>query len=359
MLEIYKHQFPVPRFLSMQSCAIDISDQSIKYAELISNSNGLVLGRYGQERVPDGAIVSGKIAKPDLLVNVLTNLRKREHLTFIRVSLPEEQMYLFNLVLPVMPFDQIRETILLQLEEHIPISASDAEFDYKIIGSALDQMIVQVVATKAELIDSYLSVFNQAGLVPLSFELEAQAMARAVCGSTDNSAVMIVDFGETRTGISIAYQGRVYFTSTFDMGGKTLTEMVMKNFNVSFEEAEKMKKSYGLLGSGKENELFPVILSGLSVLRDELEKDYQYWHSHNGEDGKPRPKIEKVILCGGDANLAGIAEYISGSLKLSVEHANSWKNITDIKRMIPEMSFEESLSYVTVLGLCLGGLTEI
>jgi type IV pilus assembly protein PilM len=355
----YKHQFPAPRFLSMPSCAIDISDQSIKYGELISTSSGLAIGRYGQERIPDGAIVSGKIQQPALLVGVLKALRQRQHLTFIRVSLPEEQMYLFNLVLPILPYKQIRETILLQLEEHIPISAVDAEFDYKIIRTFGEQMIVQVVATPTTLIDSYLSVFNEAGLVPLSFELEAQAIARAVCNVNDPSAIMIVDFGETRTGISIAYQGQALFTSTFDMGGKRLTEVVAKNFGVSFEEAEKMKRTFGIAGSGKENELFLAMLSGLSVMRDEIEKDYQYWHNHPGEDGEPRPKIEKIILCGGDANLAGIAEYLSGSLKIPVDHANTWKNIIDIKETIPEMPFEESLSYVTVLGLCLGDFTVI
>jgi type IV pilus assembly protein PilM len=354
----YKHQFPAPRFLSMPSCAIDISDQSIKYGELIPTPDGLVLGRYGQEKVPEGAVVSGKIENATLLADVLRSLREREHLSFIRVSLPEEQMYLFNIVLPILPYNEIRETILLQIEEHIPIGADEAVFDYEVLKIFGEQMLVQVLATPISIIDSYLAVFRDAGLIPLSFEIEAQAIARAVCSPNDTSAVLIVDFGETRTGISIAYQDRVYFTSTFDMGGKRLTEMVAKNFGISFEAAEKMKRSYGLVGSGEQNELFAVILSGLSVLRDEIEKDYMYWHNHNGEDGEPHPKIEKVILCGGDANLAGIAEYISGSLKIPVEHANTWKNITDVKKLIPEMSFDESLSFTTVLGLSLGDFTS-
>lgn len=359
MTEIYKHQFPAPRFLAMPSCAIDISDQSIKYGELIPSSNGLVVGRYGQKRIPDGIVVSGKINNPDALVSALKELRQRENLNFIRVSLPEEQMYLFTLALPILPYEEIRETVLLQLEEHIPITASEAVFDCDIISTKGEVMNVQVLATSASLIDSYLSVFSQAGLIPLSFELESQATARAVCDPHEDTAVMIVDFGETRTGISIAYHDRVYFTSTFDMGGKVLTSMIAKNFSVSMEEAEKMKKSYGSTGSGKENEFFSVILSILSVLRDELQKDYLYWHSHNGEDGEPRPKIEKIILCGGDSNLVGISEYISGSMKIPVEHANAWKNITDINTTIPKMTYKESLSFTTVLGLCLGDFTSI
>lgn len=359
MNQVYKHSFPVPRFLSMPSCAIDISDQSIKYGELVSTSSGLNLGRYGQVKIPEGAIISGKIEKPKLLVETLKSLKEQEKITFIRVSLPEEQMYLFNILLPVLPYKEIRETILLQLEEHIPITANEAVFDYEIAKVKGAQMVVQVLATSISLIESYLSVFSQSGLVPVSFELEAQATARAVCDPTLTTATMIVDFGETRTGISIEHEGRVYFTSTFDMGGKVLTDMIAKNFNISFEEAEKMKKSYGIKASGKENEIFPVILSGLSVLRDELEKDLQYWHNHLGEDGEPHPEITKIILCGGDANLAGIAEYLGGSLKISVEPSNSWRNIVDINNYVPEMPFEESLSYTTVLGLALADFTAL
>lgn len=359
MNPVYKHSFPVPRFLSMSSCALDISDQSIKYGELKSSNNGLVLNRYGQIKIPDGAIISGKIENPKVLVDTLKILRDREHLSFIRVSLPEEQMYLFNILLPILPYDQIRESVSLQIEEHIPISANDAVFDYEVASVKGNQMIVQVLAAPTAIINSYMSVFSQAGLVPISFELEAQATARALCDKSEDFAAMIVDFGETRTGISIEHKGRVYFTSTFDMGGKVLTDMIAKNFSITFEEAEKMKKSYGVKNTGKENEIFPVILSGLSVLRDELEKDIQYWHTHNSEDGEAHPEIEKIILCGGDANLSGIAEYLSGSMKISVEHANTWKNIVDLTKVIPAMPFEESLSYSTVLGLALGDFNTL
>lgn len=354
----YSNLFPTPSFLAMHSCAIDISDQSIKYGVLAEGSAGLYLKTYGQERVPAGVIVSGKIENEKVLVETLKKIQEKENLSFIRVALPEEQMYLFAVELPLISYKEIGETVLLQIEEYVPLSASEVVFDYKVLSVHNDKMLVQVVATAASLIDSYLSVFTQAKLVPLSFEIEAQAITRAVRPFGEQIATMIVDFGETRTGISIAYNDSVLFTSTFDMGGKSLTEMVAKNFGVSFAEAEEMKKTYGIETAGKENDLFPVILSGLSVLRDELVKHYTYWHTHVSEDGQPHPQIEKVILCGGDSNLTGIAEYFSRSMKIPVEYANAWVNVLDIKKVIPRLTFEDSLSYVTVIGLALGDYTD-
>ena len=78
-----------------------------------------------------------------------------------------------------------------------------------------------------------------------------------------------------------------------------------------------------------------------------------YWETHDSSNPE-HEKINRIILCGGDANLAGLADYLQLSMKMKVENADVWINILDTKNSIPEMSFEESLSYATVIGLSLG-----
>lgn len=353
MKQSYSRYFPTPEYLAMNSCALDISDQSIKYGELHPTGAGLRLGRFGQEKIPPGVIVSGKIENPEALVKILKDFAMREQLHFVRVSLPEEQMYLFTLSIPKTNLDEIRDSILLQIEEHIPLSAADTIFDYHIISEENNSLYIEVTAISQAIIMSYLSLFEEAGLVPLSFELEAQAIARAVIPHGDPSPVMIVDFGEARTGVSISHNGRVFFTTTLDIGGTTLTNILAKNFSISFEKAEELKRSYGIDGSANLDEIFPVILNGLSVLRDELNKHYIYWQTHD-DNNTPHEKIDRIILCGGDANLAGLSDYLQASLKVKVEPANVWVNITTMSTSVPDMSFQESLGYATVLGLALG-----
>jgi len=353
MRQIYNNYFPTPKFLAMSSFALDISDQSVKYGKLHLSNNGLVLSNYGKENLPAGAIVSGKIENDSKIVEILKILKKRENMHFVRVALPEEQIYLFNLNLPIMKMDEIRDAISLQIEDNIPLSLNATIFDFEIINQNDKEFNIRVLATPIDLIESYLSIFDQAGLVPLSFELEAQAIARSVLHFNAKENVMIVDFGETRTGISIVEDGRVLFTSTFDLGGGILTNMIAKNFNVSFEEADQMKIKYNL-SNENENEIFPIILNGISVLRDELNKYYIYWAEHKKEKGFKDFEIHRLILCGGDANLTGIAEYLEASMKLTVSHADVWANVLDSKEIIPEISFGQSLSYATVIGLALG-----
>jgi type IV pilus assembly protein PilM len=353
MKQSYNRYFPTPSFLAMNSCALDISDKSIRYGELVSTPLGLRLGKFGYEKIPPGVVVSGKIENEDELVRILRNLALREHLHFVRTSLPEEQMYLFTIQLPVITNGNIREAILFQIEEHIPLKAGDTTFDYEIISQNEQTVFVEVLAIASSTIDSYLSVFKKSGLAPLSFELEAQAIARAVISYDDPGSVMIVDFGEARTGASIAHNGRVFFTTTLDIGGVTLTNMIAKSFSISFEEAEKMKISYGIGNSSSLEDIFPAILNGISVLRDELNRHYIYWKTHE-DDGIKHEKLDRIIICGGEANLAGLSTYLEASMMIKTENANVWVNVSDMKVSVPDMSFGESFGYATVIGLALG-----
>jgi len=354
MKRLYNHYFPTPAFLAMNAFAIDISDQSVKYGELISTSEGPRIGRHGKEKIQAGVVVSGKIEQPAELTKILKKIKDREHLSFVRVSLPEEQMYLFTLSLPRTKNQNIRDMILLQIEEYVPLKAPDVIFDFDIISEDNQNINVEVVAAANTMIDSYLAVFQQADLSPLSFEIEAQAIARAVIPALDKSPVMVVDFGDARTVVSVSKNGRVFLTTTLAIGGIDLTNMIAKNFSLTFDQAEKMKHEYGLNQVSKAQNLFPAILNGISVLRDELNKQYLYWETHNSNNPE-HEKIDRIILCGGDANLAGLSDYLELSMKIKVENANVWVNILDIEHQVPEMSFEESLGYATILGLSLGG----
>jgi len=350
--------FPVPKFLLAPSFGLDISDKSLKFTELLAADKGIKLGRYGERPIPAGIIESGKIKDSKRLGEVLSMLRTKDDIKSVRVSLPEEQVYLFRLRLEKSGISNIREAIELSLEEHVPISAEDAIFDYEILSEDDQKLELQVAAIPQNVIENYLLVFENSFLSVQSFELEAQAISRAVIKKGDPNAYMIVDFGQTRTGIFIVSNGIVIFTSTLDVGGETLNSIIAKNFKVSLEEGKRIKQEYGLQRNTPNKEIFAVTLNSVSVLRDEIAKHFLYWHTHKDEEGKSNPPIKKIILCGGDANLIGLADYLSVSMKVPVEMANVWVNIDNAGEKIPKISFRESLSFASALGLALGGFEE-
>lgn len=350
--------FPPPDFLVTPSFGLDISDESLKFLELIPTKNGIRAGRYGERPIPPGIIESGKIIDSKKLEDILSTLRKEEGVKSVRVSLPEEQVYLFQLRLEKAGLKNVREAIELALEEHVPISAEDAIFDYDLIKEDTQSVEVQVATIPKNIIENYLSIFKHSQINVQSFELEGQAISRAVIKNGDMDTYMIVDFGKKRTGIFIVSRGIVMFTFTLDLGGAMLTEMIQKNFNVSFEEASKMKQQYGLERNTANKEIFPVILNSVSVLRDEIERHFLYWQTHKDEEGKVNPPIKKIIFCGGDANLKGLADYISVSMKSTVEMANVWINMIDTVKSVPEIPFKQAIAFATAIGLALGDFSN-
>ena len=345
--------FPPPAFILMPAVGIDISDRSIKYARLVPIGDGYKLGDFGSVPLAPGIVEGGRIIAPDLLEAALGDLRRKHNISFVRAALPEEQMYYFRATFPAGPREVLRDTIELSLEEHVPLSGPDAVFDFEVVSQNGADVEVAVTAAPRSVVESYTDTFSAAGLTLLSLELEAEALARTVITSGDKVAHLIVDFGETRTGIAISYEGEIFFTSTIAIGGRMLTETLAKNFNIPMEEAEKMKQEFGLVRNTPRQDLFSLLLNNVAVLRDEINKHFIYWHTHPDENGNARPTIEEIILVGGGSNLSGLPDYLSASLRVKTSVANIWTNVSLPSGGVPELSRGESVGYATAVGLSL------
>ncbi len=351
---------PPPRFLEMPSAGLDISDERIRFLEIVNGKNGLVFGRYGEKNISPGIISMGRIKNLPELRKILINLKDEHNLDFVRVSLPEERAYLVKIDVPKVPESELRESIGFQLEEHVPIPADEAVFDYLAIKESKTKkefLEVAVSAIPKKEMDVYLELFQGTGLTPLSFEIEADAIGRAVIPAGDKGTYMVMDFGKNRSGIYIVSEGATRFTSTIDIGSEAITKIIKNHLGVtSAAEVEKIKNERGLSKSKDNQELFSALLETVSVFRDEINKHYLYWHNYEQSGGDK--SIQKIILSGGGANLLGLPEYLSASLKVPVEIGNPWINLNSFDRYIPPITKNKSLGYATVAGLALRGYLE-
>lgn len=347
---IFYKFFPPPQFLQMPAVGLDISDVSLRFAELIETRDGFSIGRFGEHAIPRGVIESGEVKKPAELRTIFQDIKKQYGLEYVSVALPEEKAYLFELKLPTMKYNEVRGAIEFSLEEHVPLKASEAIFDYEILKETESALYVTVSATPRTLVDGYLEAFSESGITPVVFEIETQSVARAVIPEGDKKSYLIVDFGEMRTGITIVSEEVVQFALTVSVGSGLLTDAIAKIKNVTHEEAEKIKREKGI---SPEGEMFATLTPSVALVRDEVVRHLSYWQTHDDDYGKKRPIIEKVYLCGGGANLVGIVEFLSGGLSIPVEPANAFANINRLDTYVPPISFDDSLRYTTSLGLAL------
>ncbi|MBI5078209.1 MAG: pilus assembly protein PilM [Candidatus Yonathbacteria bacterium] len=345
--------FPPPQFLQMQAVGLGVSDMSLRFVELIEKRNGFVVGRFGERAIPRGVIESGEVKKPADLRAIFSDIKKSHNLEFVSVSLPEEKAYLFELRLPKMKYSDVRGAIELSLEEHVPIKAEEALFDYDIAKETDSSFEISVSVVPRALVDGYLEAFSGSGITPIAFEIEAHSVARSIVPEGDKNTFMIVDFGRTRTGITIVSEGVVRFTSSVLVGGGLLTDAIAKNLKVSYDEAEKIKQEKGISGNGINEDITLAFMSTISIMRDEVNKHQSYWQMHTDDYGKKRPEIQKIYLCGGDSSLPGLVGHLSSGLSSPVELSNVMINVNTLDEYIPEISFNDSLRFATALGLAL------
>ena len=134
-----------------------------------------------------------------------------------------------------------------------------------------------------------------------------------------------------------------------------MIDTIAMSLGIAKEEAWKLKVDVGLAGSKKNNKVLNALFPTLNILVQEIEKYIVFHKEHaapheHGSSGE----ISKIILCGGGANLRGFPQFLSKRLKIPVVCGNPWVNILKPPiKSIPDLSYKESLTYVTVLGLAL------
>lgn len=357
-MSVFLRIMPTPTFLTMPAVGVDISDTSLKYISFDSSwsKKERKLKQWGDITIPNGVVERGQVQDKGQLVAVLKEFKAETRAEFVRLSLPEERAYLFETeIKKTTPLKEVRGLLEFKLEENVPIPSRDVYFDYTILPQSGEGRSVQVAvaAYAKETIQQYYEASIEAGLHPISFEIEAQAMARAVIPRDLRGAVMLVDFGRTRTGVGIACRGTLLYTSTIDTGGDSLSQALRKAVgqDVSERDLTIIKNTQGLIRGVDSSNAYEALLGAVSVIKDELATRMQYWHLRNGNSDLRR--INSIVLCGGSANLKGLPSYLSETLMVPAVRGNVWENALSLEETIPPIDRQHSFGYATAIGLAL------
>lgn len=363
------------QFLSLkpESFGLDISDLSLKIIKLKKRGKKFYLASFGEEKIEPGIIEGGEIKNEEKLAEILKEATKKvkgEKLNtkYVVASLPEEKAFLQVIQMPQMSEEDLKSAVLFEAENYIPLPIDQVYLDSQIIPPVFDhleKLEVLIAAVPKKIVDSYLSVLKKVNLKPIAFEIESQAIARALIKNEKTEfPVLIIDLGATRTSFIIFVKNSIRFTCSIPVSSIHFTEIIAKNLNISFSEAEELKKKYGLeqrteiklkeqkikKERGKIFEaLIPVLVDFVQQVKKYL--DFYETHFQISTSTLTEKKIKKIILCGGGANLKGLVEFLNLELKIPVELGNPWINVFPDKKEIQGMSFEQALSFTTAIGL--------
>lgn len=409
----------MPLFLpKISAFGIDLSDLSIKVGKIRKKKSKMVLVSLGEKMISRGLVNDGIIdpKKEGEVAKVIRELLKEirgEKINTKRAicSLPEESSFIKIIKVPkTRKEEDIGEIIKWQIESNFPVKLKDVYFDWEFIkkpkGNKKENnqknleeeslALVSVAVIPKRIVDSYLSVFKRAGIEPIAFEIESMAVVRALIRDYVSSPLIVLDIGRCGTGLTIFSGNTIILSSHIDIGGQLFNEAIEKELKVDLKKAEELKKEIGLLAIKEEEKKsqlsrsedkivhVPIIVKDIKetrkktikidfnegsnveavfnslipILTDFIEQ-IQHYISYFRDFGKieyvPDGRVAKIVLCGGESRLIGIADFISSSIKIPIEFGNPLINIVVSKKIEKEPSFWQFLPYTTVIGLAIRG----
>ncbi len=345
--------FPPPQFLEMPAAGIDISDTSIKYIDAVHTRAGMVPRTVRKIDLEEGIVENGIVRNVDKLAQALKDFSYKDKRKYANVALPEELVYLYTIEVPTAhKHKEILQVIEFSLSDHAPIPAQNAVFNYDKVSIGPEITEISVTVFPKDVIDTYAQAFHNSGFKVKAFELESHTVARAAIPKKSKDISMVIDFGKTRTGITIAAGQTPVFSTTVKVGGDIFTQVIRENLKVDSDKIDAIKKNEGITDA-RNSVLKEKMLHAADELVEEIQKHYRYWNSRQSDEEGIIEPIKHIYLCGGAVVTKGLPEYVADTLNLPVKIADVWQNMFDIDKYIPDIHKDDSLSMATGAGLIL------
>lgn len=335
---------------------IDISDQSIKVVQLSRDDDRKLLAHCGVE-LPSNAMENGIVlANKVVQEKVIESLKKCRIPGKVKdpvvVSIPETQSFLRVIEIPEMGEDEITEAIQWEVAQHIPFGLENVYIDWQnLVGAGhkatAGKREVQVGAAQKKVVDGLYQVLTAAGLDVAAFELESQALVRALISLElqEKQGLLIIDLGASATNVVIHDHGALRFTATLQRG----VEDISQKSSLTTEELARVNSSLHELAKDEHVRLSEKLFPTLEGLVIEVRGIVEFY---NGIDSQH--EVREIILTGGGSNMPGLDKaFLKYFDNVHVQRGNPWVNVLTGNRAKPPMDLSNSVRYTTAIGLAL------
>lgn len=305
---------------------LDIGSASLKLAELKSSRSGYQLKNIGEAILPPGSIVKKVITNRDAVAGTLSTFVKDLGVKNknVVISISGHSVIIKKVTLPSMSKNELAESIPWELEQYLPQSVEDVNFDYQVLPEVSPEgnMDVLIVAAKKDITNDYVSLVRSVGLNPIIVDVDVFALENMyeVNYSDVGGVIALVNMGASVTNINILKDGVSIFTRDITTGGNQFTELIMKEQNLGFEEAEQSKQN---LSQGEiPFELERTTNDYIDLITGEVKRTLDFFSSNFSQD-----RISKIILSGGSSKVPNIIETLQDITDIDVELVNPFNNI--------------------------------
>jgi type IV pilus assembly protein PilM len=303
---------------------LDIITSSVKLIELVDVGRGYRVESFAAEATPPNAINDKAIVDAEAVGEAIRRAVKRSGTKTRETAVAISGDAAITKVIQ-MPKNlgaaELEAQVELQADQYIPFPMEEVSFDFETIGTSErdpDMVDVLLVATRTENVEQRQAAVAAAGLVAKVVDVEAFAVENACSLLTHQMPeggigkfIAIVDFGASTTTFSVLQDLKVIYTRDFAFGGQQLTEEIMRTYGLSLEDAGRAKKEGGL-PSNYQPEVLDAFMDDMS---QQVSRSLQFFLA----SGSGRDQPDQVLICGGCANIPGVADVIGSRIGIATE----------------------------------------
>ena len=303
---------------------LDITTSSVKLIELSQSGKRYRVESYSAEPTPPSSVNEKAIVDAKAVGEAIRRAVKRAgaKATDVAVAISGDAAITKVIQMPSSLSERDLEgQVEIQADQYIPFPMEEVSFDYEVIGpneKDPELMDVLLVATRTENVEQRQAAVTAAGLETQIVDVEAFALENAcrllshqIPDGGIGQSVAVVDIGASSTTFSVLQDLKVVYTRDFNFGGQQLTEEIMRTYGLSMEDAGRAKKQGGLPSNYQPEVLEPFI----DDMTQQVSRSLQFYLASGG--GREQPDM--ILVCGGCANIPGIADVISSRVGIPTE----------------------------------------
>ena len=333
---------------------LDIGSSAVKVVELkeLGKGKGFQLQNLAVEPLSPEAIVDGAIMDAGLVIEAIQKAfgARKVKASEVAIALSGHSVIIKKISIPATSEDELAEVIPWEAEQYIPFDVEDVNLAYQVLkgGGSDGNMDVLLVAAKKDKIHDYTSVVTQAGRNPVLVDVDVFALQNAYEMNYDTDAsdsVALVNVGAATTNVAILKGTTSIFWRDISVGGNHYNDALRKELNVTFEQAEALKRGESV--DGLDGSRVPSILSAVNdFIGGEVQKTLDFF-----KNTTPGESIARMVLAGGASKVPNLSEALAGRFGVPVELLNPFQRVTAAKGISPETLDEVSASVSIAVGL--------
>ena len=330
----------------------------MKLVELGRNRAGdLVLERCAIEPLERGWITDGNIEKFDEVADAVRRLLKKSgtRTRSVAMALPPSAVITKKIILPGgLSEKELEVQVETEANQYIPFSLEEVSLDFCVIGpsaSSAGDVEVLIAASRKEKVQDRQGLAEAAGLKPVVIDVESYA-SRLAAGRlierlpNEGKDVMVALFeiGAFTTSMQVIKNNDVLYDRDQAFGGAQLTQLIVRQYGFSPEEAESKKRNGDLPEDYESGVLRPFIESAAQ----EVARALQFFFTST-----PHNKVDYVLLAGGSASLPGLTEAVTQQTSFACNLVNPFDGMQMGPNVRERKMRREAASYLTSCGLAM------